>query len=323
MKSKSVTRRKFIQKTAIAGAGLPLMGTSLFNKPTDESSCIKYPVCFFSKHLQFLENYGDMADAVLETGVEGVDLTVRPGGHVEPERVEEDLPRAVEAIRKRGLLIPMMVSGINDPDDPLTERVLKTAGQLGIDIYRMSYLKYNDSMSIEQNLEKFSRMVKGLAELNEKYGIHGAYQNHNGNYFGGPVWDLWEVLKGLDSEWVGSQYDVRHAAVEGSGSWQLGLSLIRPYINCIAIKDANWEKVDGKWKPVHVPMGTGFVDHSGFLEYMKKTEFSGSITLHVEYPLYDYSDKTLTIEQKRKVSVEGIQRDANYLKQKMKESGLV
>ena len=32
--------------------------------------------------------------------------------------------------------------------------------------------------------------MDGLARLNEKYKIHGAYQNHAGSNFGAPVWDL-------------------------------------------------------------------------------------------------------------------------------------
>ena len=40
----------------------------------------------FSKHLQFLI-YKDMAEAAAEMGFDGIDLTVRPNGHVLPERV--------------------------------------------------------------------------------------------------------------------------------------------------------------------------------------------------------------------------------------------
>jgi L-ribulose-5-phosphate 3-epimerase len=45
-----------------------------------------HPVYIFSKHLQFL-GYEDMAQAAAEIGFDGIDLTVRPGGHVPPETV--------------------------------------------------------------------------------------------------------------------------------------------------------------------------------------------------------------------------------------------
>ncbi len=54
------------------------------------------PFCIFSKHLQWLD-YESMAGAAARLGFDGIDLTIRPGGHVPPEQAEEKLPRVVEA----------------------------------------------------------------------------------------------------------------------------------------------------------------------------------------------------------------------------------
>ncbi|MEM9984789.1 MAG: sugar phosphate isomerase/epimerase, partial [Bacteroidota bacterium] len=43
-------------------------------------------VHLFSKHLQFL-GYRAMAEKATELGFAGLDLTVRPNGHVSPEKV--------------------------------------------------------------------------------------------------------------------------------------------------------------------------------------------------------------------------------------------
>src|SRR5438552_15828647 len=59
-------------------------------------------LCLFSKHLPDL-NYEELGKAVRDLGFPGVDLTVRAKGHVLPERAAEDLPRAVEILRKHGL----------------------------------------------------------------------------------------------------------------------------------------------------------------------------------------------------------------------------
>lgn len=77
---------------------------------------IKHPVTIFSKHLQWL-NYNDMAALAKKMGFDGVDLTVRPGGHVLPENAEKDLPRAVNAIRDKGLEVYSITTNITDPDD--------------------------------------------------------------------------------------------------------------------------------------------------------------------------------------------------------------
>jgi len=62
-------------------------------------------VCFFSKHLPDT-TWRELARRVKRMGFEGVDLTVRTGGHVVPEKGAEDLPRAVAAIRDEGLRLP-------------------------------------------------------------------------------------------------------------------------------------------------------------------------------------------------------------------------
>ena len=317
------SRREFIKKSAVAGMGLPIMGSTMINNSFASGPEVKCPVCIFSKHLQFLEDYGDMADAAVEAGFDGVDLAVRPGGHVEPDRVEQDLPKAVEAIRKRGLQIPMMVTSINDPDDPLTVPVLKTAGQLGIKMYRMAYYKYDKALGILGSIEKFKPAAAGLAKLNEKFGIRGAYQNHSGLYFGAPVWDLWQVLKDLDQKWIGSQYDICHASIEGNHSWPYGLQLIEPYISCVVAKDAKYGKVNGRWRNVYEPLGGGIVDWDAFMGYLKEFGYTGPISLHVEYHMFDEEDKSLTVEQKKKAALKHMKQDVAFLKNKLKESGLV
>ena len=68
-------------------------------------------ICFFSKHLHNL-GYDELGRTVKDAGFSGVDLTVRKGGHVLPERVREDLPRAGNAIRSHGLQVPKALTDL-------------------------------------------------------------------------------------------------------------------------------------------------------------------------------------------------------------------
>src|SRR5215471_18287569 len=52
-------------------------------------------ISVFSKHFQWT-NCREMAAIAKDIGFDGIDLTVRQSGHVLPERVEEDLPKAAE-----------------------------------------------------------------------------------------------------------------------------------------------------------------------------------------------------------------------------------
>ena len=66
-----------------------------------------------------------------EIGFDGIDLTVRTGGHVDPARAAESLPPLVSLIRQHGLEVPMVTTDIVDAASPNARTVLKTLAELG------------------------------------------------------------------------------------------------------------------------------------------------------------------------------------------------
>ena len=98
-------------------------------------------------------------------------------------------------------------------------------------------------MTITSTLNEAKPKIRDLAAMNKHYNIHGDYQNHAGSrYVGAPVWDLWELIKDLDPAYIGCQFDIRHATVEGGQAWPLHLKIISKWINTFALKDFFWEK---------------------------------------------------------------------------------
>lgn len=308
----TVKRRDFIKLTGIAAAGLtaaPAFSATPLNLLGGGDDTWSFN--FFSKHLQFLD-YAEAADACAAAGMDGTDLTVRPGGHVLPENVERDLPLAVKAFEKAGLNVEMMATGITDADDPLSEKVLQVASEVGIKFYRLGYYKYDPALSMVNNLDKIKVKMDGLARLNEKYKIHGAYQNHAGSNFGAPVWDLWEVIKDMDPRWTGCQYDICHATAEGNRSWPLGLKALNDHIRCIVVKDFKWGERDGKAKEIYVPVGEGVVDFKTYFGLLKELGIHGPITFHLEYPLGP--EKEMSVAQEKERTIEWMRKDLNSLK---------
>ncbi len=322
MNSKIIhSRRSFLQMAGIAGAGTSLIGFTLpFNKLQVQGTSDAWKIFMFSKHLQFLD-YHETAETMKEAGLDGADLTVRPGGHVLPENIEADLPKAVNAFDKAGMKIGMMTTRITDPDDSYTKPILKTAADAGIKYYRMGYLRYDEDLGIEQSIHKHQKQVSELAEMNSKYGIHGAYQNHSGRRIGGPVWDVWMLIKDLNPEWIGCQYDIRHAVVEGGYSWPLAIKLLEKHIKTVVIKDFKWIKTqDRGWRAVSVPLGEGMVDFDEYFTLLKQLNIQAPVSLHFEYPLYEGDN--LSKAGKRAKAIKTIQQDVEKLKTMLKRNGL-
>ena len=86
-------RRDFLKTSGMgiaAGALMPCLVAGTVR--ASESGDLNLPgLHLFSKHLHFLD-YQGMAEAAANIGLAGLDLTVRKGGHVEPENFERDLP---------------------------------------------------------------------------------------------------------------------------------------------------------------------------------------------------------------------------------------
>jgi L-ribulose-5-phosphate 3-epimerase len=333
------SRRKFITRSVLATAGISAGFSSVINagtagvKAPSHATVLQakdkdaFSISIFSKQLQWL-GYDDMAKVAAEIGFDGIDLTVRPGGHVEPEKVELDLPKAMESVKKAGLNIYMITTSVVDPDDPVSEKILKTASSLGIKHYRMGWFHYDDTKTVEENIGVIHPKLTKMAAFNEKYSISGEYQNHSGNYgdgvyFGAPIWDLATALKGINSRWLGSQYDVYHATIEGANAWPVGFRLISPYIRSIDIKDFKWSNINGKWTSETVPLGEGMVDYKMYFGLLKQHNFNGPICIHYEYPLGGAEHGAKEITMKREEIIPAMRKDLITLKKYLQEAKLV
>ena len=306
------SRREFLSVAATAGAVALAPGRGAA-APVPAAGALSVSV--FSKHLQYLDDRA-LAETVAEAGFDGIDLPVRPGGHVRPERVGEDLPKMVEAARAAGVSIPMITTAITSARDPHAEAVLETAGRLGIRHYRLGWLPYDRSRGILGTIEALRSPLRDLAALNERCGTRGGYQNHAGERVGSAVWDLYLLLKEVGSPWLGCQYDIRHAVVEGSSSWPNALRLIAPLVHTVDVKDSHWARTEKGWEAANVPLGEGAVNLGAFFRLLAELGVEVPVSLHFEYPFPETGGPA----ERRKAAVALMKRDRERLRAVMAEA---
>lgn len=291
------SRRNFVKQSFIGASMFPLTErlTGLIPDVADD----RLKVHIFSKHLQFL-NYHEMTDAAAEMGFAGIDLAVRPKGHVEPERAEEDLPKAVEAFRKAGFMPMLMTTAVEDAANPVDKKLLQTASQLGFKYYRMTWYPYQDNKPIPETIELLAQKVNGLGVLNKELAITGMYQNHAGTLVGSNLWEIWELIKDADKQYIGAQFDIRHAMVEGFTAWPNGFRLLQQRIKSIALKDFKWQQKDGIWTVQDTPFGEGLIDFKSYFKLLKRNNIRGPFILHIEHPLggAEHGNTKITIDKK-------------------------
>jgi sugar phosphate isomerase/epimerase len=255
-----------------------------------------------------------VGEKTAELGFAGVDLTVRKGGHVLPEFVKRDLPIAVDAIKKGGSQCIMMVTDIESAENELAMNVLETASKLGIQYYRSNWFKYSHEGYIEEELLKYQQKVTALSTINKKLEIVGCYQNHAGKYVGSSIWEVKKILEFADPAYFGSQYDIRHAMVEGGLSWENGLKLIKNNVKTIVLKDFKWSKVNGVWNVVDTPIGEGMVDFDTYFKLLKKYHINVPVSLHIEYDLGTENFDSLTSTEQENLMYKAMRKDVTTIK---------
>jgi sugar phosphate isomerase/epimerase len=274
------SRRDFLVASAVAATGVTASTFAAESTPASpELLCFIKPLQGYS--------FDRIADVVAEAGWNGIECAVRDkDGTIPPARVEEDLPKLQETLRRRGLTIPVLATEIDDASNPVTRMVLRTASRLGITRYRVKHWSYDLKKPIAPQLEAFKKRVAALASLNKELKIHGSIQNHSGaSYVGAPVWDIWELVRDLDPQAMGIQFDIAHATLEGGLCWPVHARLMAPHFTTVSVKDFFWKKqANGKWRDEWCPLGEGMVSGE-FFTWLKQSGFRGPISQHFEYKM--------------------------------------
>lgn len=301
-------RRDFIKNTALALGSLPLLGMAQLQRVEEPMAPDPLEIHIFSKHLQFLDP-GDAGLVAASLGFAGIDLTVRPGGHVAPESVKADLPVALEAIRNAGSRCTIITTAVEKKSNPTDVQVLETAAANGIRWYRSNWFRYPDSLSMPESLKQYQRQLAVLARLNKKLGLVGCYQNHAGTLVGSSLWEIDKMLESADPDSFGLQFDIRHATVEGGLSWKNGLRLVRDHIRTLVLKDFKWAYRNGTWQVLNMPIGEGMVDFTSFFKFLKKEGITVPAILHLEYPLGGAEHGHSNITLAKEIVFEAMRRD--------------
>lgn len=289
--NKSLSRREFLQVSsaaAIAGAVAFSTEPSMGARATQRKP-FRGTLCLFSKPVPQL-NWSELGQYAKQAGFGGIDLTVRTDGHVLPERVTVDLPKAVAAIRAAGLEVPMISTELVTADHPTAEPILKTARQLSIPYIKPGYYHYKLINVIEERNEA-GRKFRGLVELAEKHEIQVGYHNHT-DYVGESIWDMESIMEPLNPRWSGYYFDFGHAVVDnGENGWKIGTNLVIPRLKMVAVKDFVWKQIGPhKWHADTCPVGEGIAPYREFLQILSQSNFHGPISLQQEFPVPGIAD---------------------------------
>jgi hypothetical protein len=247
-------------------------------------------ICIFAKPIQEMANE-QIAELLAKFPVDGLEATIRAGGQVDPEKVDEQLPRLYEALAKRSRAFMILATNINSAKSKETESVLQCATKLGIRYFRMGYYRFKLDRPILPQLDEFAVKARELAAFCGSLGMTALYQNHAGkDYLGAPIFDLVQVLQGIPVEQMAIAMDIRHTTIEATNCWPLLYQVAKPHLGAVFVKDAIVER----GKVVDVDLGKGNAAGELF-QSMRRDGLPKVLSLHTEQ--IDHADPKL-LEQR-------------------------
>ncbi len=286
-------RRDFLSQVGIAGAAWATAAATFPRPPVQAAETAAeppaakpvWPVAIFSKVFQKC-SFDELAGLVVEIGADGVELPLRRGGHIEPANAASEVPKLVKAFQQRDKQLLLAATDITTADDS-TAAVLQTLRDHGVTHYRTGYYLYSSDESRWDQLKRFTDQAQALAELNQRIGIVGVYQNHAGpRYVGSVLWDLAQMMHQLQSPWLGVALDLRHTRAEIGVSWPAIVELIQPSVYTVFAKNTTWRPAasgSGQPRLVEVPLAEGMADHAMFSKIWKAIAQPAPLSVHVEY----------------------------------------
>ncbi len=235
-----------------------------FQVPPDARRSVPL-ICLQSSCLKAIE-YTDLGDIARQLGAEGVDLTVMPGGHVEPRSSSVDLVRALEVMQGQGLDVPIVSTALTSPGDYTSRAVLALSGMTGVKLFRTGYWRAGET--------GVRRDVLGLAAVGREYNIAPVLHNRPG-WFGQSVRECNAALAGLNPLTAGLCFDPGNAVL-ATGSWETEFKLALPRLRAVAVRDVT---SGGK----ECALGKGVVDLARFFQMLSRAGFTGPLSVYVDY----------------------------------------
>jgi hypothetical protein len=279
-----MNRRTAIKALGAVASGIAARAQAPLPPPTANRTAPL--ICVYSGNLAKVP-YAMLGDIAGQIGYEGVDLTVFPGGHVNPFIANVDMVRAVEAVRGSNLEVPMISTELTSMNNATAYAVLALAYQGAVKMFRTGYWPLAAPNLLQQRLVETRRDIAGLVMLGRRCKMEAMIPNRAGAWVGHSVSEAQSLIGDMDPRWTGFYLDIAAALADaGVDGWPAAMKAALPRAKAIAISD--FRPKQGNADAVEpCPLGQGTVDWDKAFGMLAEAHFTGPISIHMEYAAKD------------------------------------
>ena len=211
-------------------------------------------------------------------GFSGIELPVRPGYQVEPERVSQDLPAAARLLADFGLAI----TSVAGPTDEVT---VAACAEASVPLIRIM-VPIDDTGYLETEARAL-RELEALVPRLERHGIKVGIQNHSERYVPHAL-GLRRLFERFDPAHVGAIWDAAHNALNGEEP-DMALDIVWSHLALVNLKNAYWQRQPGpeagpaQWRVAWTTGRQGLASWPRVAEELRRRGYTGGLCLPAEY----------------------------------------
>ena len=224
---------------------------------------------------------GEVGRLVAGIGFGGTEIPVRDAAYVTPASAEAELPKFTAQLRAEGIE-PISVAS------DLSERVFAACAEAGVPMIRIMAELGPDGYAASVGRNR--AMLEEAVTLTERYDVQVGVQPHHGRFVSSTLGVL-QLLDGLPDRFK-LVWDAAHDALAGDHP-AVTLELGADRLGIVNLKNVQYIRTDGVWKPYFVQAEDGLSDWSAVFAALQKVKYAGPICLTGQY-----SDPAVPVEER-------------------------
>ena len=226
----------------------------------------------------------ELGEFVAGLGFDGIELPVRDGYQVPPERVAE-LPQAAEVLAGHGVKIASVAG-------PADEPTIAACGAAGVPVIRICVGIPKDKdyfTAVADAQRRWDALVPALDE----HGVALGIQNHCGRNIASAM-GLHHAISRFDPKHVAAVWDLAHTTLDGEIP-ELALDILHSHLRMVNLKNPMYRNVawpedfTATWERRWTLGRHGLADWRAAIKLLKNRGWTGNLCLTAEYSNHDHA----------------------------------
>ncbi|HXE63948.1 MAG TPA: TIM barrel protein [Bryobacteraceae bacterium] len=233
-----------------------------------------------------------LPETVAGMGFDGVDLTVMPGGHVDPSKYMVQMDRAFQMFQDASLEVPMISTTYTSASQPFAYQVFYVSAEFGARFCKLGAFPPPNTVP-GQNPAFRAAILKAdlnqLAASSLQCRITSLIPNHAGSYPGRSMPELDALMPAAGRAVLGYCFDPAQSVIESRSpdGWESELRVALPRLGAVSLADAGIPAGTPKDQPgvtpAPCPLGEGIIDWKKFFAALREANFRGPISIRQDY----------------------------------------